>query len=112
PATLSAFADPYYEEAVWQTFKTSLGFARAYPPLATWETIENAIVGEFRNVLAAYVDGTLERQGGVQAFLNRAAEQVDRALRDERRRARRAAGLRPGRPSIRCRATFNPGRRL
>ena len=84
PATLSAFEDPYYEQGVWQTFKTTLGFARAYPPLATWGTIENAIVGEFRNVLAAYVDGTLERQGGVQAFLNRAAEQVDRALRDER----------------------------
>ncbi|HEY8531833.1 MAG TPA: extracellular solute-binding protein, partial [Limnochorda sp.] len=84
PATLTAYNDPYYEQGVWQVFREALSFATAYPPLATWGSIENAIVGEFRNVLSAYVDGTLEQRGGVKYFLDRAAEQVTRALQDER----------------------------
>lgn len=84
PATVEAFDDPYYGSGVWQVFKTSLSYATAYPPLAVWGDIENAVVGEFRNVLTAYVEGSLERQGGVQQFLDRAAQQVDRALERER----------------------------
>lgn len=84
PATLEAFQDPYYESGVWQVFKTSLGYATAYPPLAVWGDIENAVMGEFRNVLTAYVEGSLDRQGGVQAFLDRAAQRVDQALARER----------------------------
>lgn len=84
PATLEAFADPYYETGVWQVFKTALGYATAYPPLAVWGDIENAVMGEFRNVLTAYVEGSLERQGGVQTFLDRAAQRVDQALERER----------------------------
>lgn len=84
PATLTAYNDPYYEQGVWQVFRNALSFATAYPPLATWGSIENAIMGEFRNVLTAFVDGTLEQRGGVQHFLDAAAGQVNRALRDER----------------------------
>ncbi len=83
PATVEAFEDPYYESGVWQVFKTALGYATAYPPLAVWGDIENAVMGEFRNVLTAYVEGSLERQGGVQTFLDRAAERVDQALARE-----------------------------
>lgn len=84
PATIEAFGDPYYEAGDWQVFKTTLGYATAYPPLAVWGDIENAVVGEFRNVLTAYVEGSLARQGGVQRFLDQAAQQVDRALLRER----------------------------
>ncbi|REJ33079.1 MAG: ABC transporter substrate-binding protein, partial [Bacillota bacterium] len=61
-----------------------LSYATAYPPLGVWGDIENAIVAEFRNILTAYVEGSLERQGGVKAFLNRAAQRVDEALARER----------------------------
>ena len=84
PAKVDAFNDPYYETGVWQVFRRGLSYATAYPPLGVWGDIENAIVAEFRNILTAYVEGSLERQGGVQAFLNRAAQRVDEALARER----------------------------
>ncbi|BAS25883.1 extracellular solute-binding protein [Limnochorda pilosa] len=83
PAALAAYDDPYYEQGVWHVFKTTLSYATAYPPLATWGSIENAVMGEFRNVLTAYVDGTLD-QTGVQSYLDAAADQVNRALAEER----------------------------
>ena len=83
PAEIEAFNDPYYSTGVWQVFKKTLGYATAYPPLAIWGDIENAIVGEFRNVLTAYVEGKLE-QVGVQHYLDRAAAQVNAALARER----------------------------
>src|SRR5690606_23913325 len=84
PAKVDAFNDPYYETGVWQVFRRALSYATAYPPLGVWGDIENAVMGEFRNVLTAYVEGSLERQGGVQAFLDRAAQRVDEALARER----------------------------
>lgn len=84
PARVDAFDDPYYGSGYWPTFKDALGYATAYPPLAVWGDIENSVMGEFRNVLTAYVEGSLERQGGVQYFLDLAAQQVERALRRER----------------------------
>ncbi len=84
PAKVDAFNDPYYETGVWQVFRRGLSYATAYPPLGVWGDVENAIVAEFRNILTAYVEGSLERQGGVQAFLNRAAQRVDEALARER----------------------------
>lgn len=83
PAKLEAFDDPYYNSGVWQVFKKTLGYATAYPPLGVWGDIENAIVGEFRNVLTAYVEGRLDRVG-VKSFLDAAARQVDAALARER----------------------------
>lgn len=83
PAKVEAFNDPYYESGVWQVFKKTLGYATAYPPLAVWGDIENAIVGEFRNVLTAYVEGRLDSVG-VKSFLDTAARQVDAALARER----------------------------
>lgn len=83
PAKLEAFNDPYYNTGVWQVFKKTLGYATAYPPLAVWGDIENAIVGEFRNVLTAFVEGKLD-QVGVKYYLDNAARQVDAALARER----------------------------
>lgn len=83
PAKLEAFNDPYYNTGVWQVFKKTLGYATAYPPLAVWGDIENAIVGEFRNVLTAFVEGKLDRVG-VKYYLDNAARQVDAALARER----------------------------
>lgn len=83
PATLGAFNDPYYNTGVWKVFKTTLGYATAYAPLATWGDIENAIVQEFRNVLADYVNNKYT-DSTVQTYLNRAAERVSEALAKER----------------------------
>lgn len=87
PATLSALTDPYYQTPEMQTFITSLGYATAYPSLGVWVDIENAIAGEFKNVLTAYLN--MSAAGPVtqeaieqiaQGSLNRAAAKIDAAL--------------------------------
>gem|GEM_PF-331912 len=87
PATLSALTDPYYQTPEMQTFITSLGYATAYPSLGVWVDIENAIVGEFKNVLTAYLDmtaaGPITQQVIEQiatGALNRAAAKINAAL--------------------------------
>lgn len=81
PATLQAYEDPYYESGVWRTFKDTLSYATAYPPLGVWGDIENAIVGEFKQILTDYIEGDLQ---DVQRYLDAAAGQVNRALARER----------------------------
>src|SRR5690606_7886287 len=77
PTTYEAYDDPYYNEGVWQTFKKTLSYATAYPPLGVWGDIENAIVGEYKQILSDYVEGKLT---DVQRYLDAAAGQVNRAL--------------------------------
>ncbi len=81
PATLAAFEDPYYETGVWKTFKDTLSYATAYPTLGVWGDIENAIVGEFKQILADYIEGNLQ---DIQRYLDAAAGQVNRILARER----------------------------
>lgn len=82
PAKVEAFDDPYYDKGVWKTFKTTLGYATAYPPLAVWGDIETAIVSEFRNILTQYVNGKYD-DNSVAKGLNAAAERVNAALARE-----------------------------
>ncbi|HHY32936.1 MAG TPA: extracellular solute-binding protein [Firmicutes bacterium] len=83
PATLAAYDDPYYSTGVWKTFKTALGYATAYPPLAVWGDIENAIVSEFKNVLSDYIVGKYKADD-VKRYLDAAAKKVDEALQREK----------------------------
>ncbi len=83
PATIAAFNDPYYSSGVWKTFKTTLGYATAYPPLGVWGDIENAIVAEFKNVLSDYVAGKYKADQ-VKKYLDAAAAKVDEALAREK----------------------------
>lgn len=83
PATLEAFDDPYYAKGVWKTFKTTLGYATAYPNLAVWGDIENAIVTEFKNILATFVNGTYGVTTAKKG-LDAAAAKVDAALAREK----------------------------
>jgi len=90
PASLSCLADPYYQTPEMQTFITGLGYATAYPPLGVWGDIENATVGEFKNVLTAYIDMTTgyvtkevtqeEIEQIAQDALNSAAVKINEAL--------------------------------
>ncbi len=82
PATIEAYNDPYYESGVWKTFKETLSYATAYPPLGVWGDIENAIVQEFKNVLADYVNGDYT-EDTVKTYLDRAAKKVNAALENE-----------------------------
>jgi multiple sugar transport system substrate-binding protein len=79
----AAFEDPAFNTGHYKVFKKTLGYATAYPPLGTWGSIENAIVGEFKNILTDYVTGKL-KDNGIKQRLDLAAERVDAALRDER----------------------------
>jgi len=79
PALLEAYNDPYYETGVWKVFQTTLSYATAYPPLARWGDVENAIQEEFRNILTSYVAKTYSPEK-VQEYLNAAADRVNRAL--------------------------------
>lgn len=83
PATLEAFDDPYYTKGVWKTFKTTLGYATAYPNLAVWGDIENAIQTEFRAILATFVNGTYGVSSAKKG-LDAAAEKVNAALAREK----------------------------
>ncbi len=83
PAQVEAFADPYYDSGVWKTFKTTLEYSTAYPPLATWGDIENIVKQEFVNVLSEYVDGTYN-DNTVKKHLDAAADRVNDVLKRER----------------------------
>lgn len=83
PAKLVAFKDPYYETGVWKVFKKTLSYATAYPPLGVWGDIENAVVGEFKNVLTAYINGEYT-EDTAKEYLDRAAAAIDRALAKEK----------------------------
>ena len=83
PAKIEAFEDPYYNTGVWKVFKETLSYATAYPPLGVWGDIENAVVGEFKNILSAYIDGKYT-EGTVKEYLDLAAVAVDRALAKEK----------------------------
>jgi multiple sugar transport system substrate-binding protein len=83
PAKIEAFEDPYYDTGVWQVFKKTLGYATAYPPLAVWGDIENAVVREFRNILTAVASGQYS-EDTVKLYLDQAAEKVNEALARER----------------------------
>lgn len=85
PAKIEAFDDPYYDAGVWKVFKTTLSYATAYPPLAVWGDIENAITQEFRNAL---LEGS-SAQGEalkkvVKLYLDKAAQRVNEALAKEK----------------------------
>lgn len=83
PAKIEAFEDSYYDTGVWQVFKKTLGYATAYPPLAVWGDIENAVVQEFRNILTAVASGQYSEET-VKLYLDKAAERVNEALAKER----------------------------
>lgn len=83
PAMDAAFEDPAFNTGHYKVFKKTLSYATAYPPLGTWGSIENAIVGEFKNILTDYVTGKL-KDNGIKQRLDIAAERVDAALKDER----------------------------
>lgn len=83
PATVEAFDDPYYETGVWKTFKTALGYATAYPTLATWGDIENIVKQEFVNVLSEYVNGTYN-DNTVKKHLDAAADRINEVLKREK----------------------------
>ncbi|MCR4426158.1 MAG: extracellular solute-binding protein [Firmicutes bacterium] len=83
PSTVAAFADPYFSQGVYKTFKAALEYATPYPQLGVWGTIENAITGEFKEILTDYVEGKLGPDG-IQRHLNTAAERVNAALKMER----------------------------
>lgn len=83
PAKLEAFDDPYYNSGIWKTFKTTLGYATAYPALGVWGDIESAIQTEFRNILTHYVNGTYD-ESTVKKGLDAAAAKVNEALTRER----------------------------
>ena len=79
PALLEAYDDPYYETGVWKVFQTTLSYATAYPPLARWGDVENAVQEEFRNILTAYIAKTYSDEK-VQEYLDTAADRVNRAF--------------------------------
>jgi len=83
PAKVNAFNDPYYNQGDWKTFKTTLGYATAYPPLGVWGSIETAIVDNFKNVLSDYVNGKY-KDDTAKKYLDKAAKQVDAALANEK----------------------------
>lgn len=83
PAQVEVFKDPYYETGVWKTFKTTLEYATAYPPLATWGDIENIVQQEFKNILAEYVNGNYNDKT-VEKHLNAAADRVNDVLKREK----------------------------
>jgi multiple sugar transport system substrate-binding protein len=82
PAKVEAFSDPYYMEGNFNTFKTTLGYATAYPPLGVWGDIENAIVENFKNVLSDYVNKKYT-EASAKTYLDKAAEKVNAALAKE-----------------------------
>lgn len=85
PAKIEAYDDPYYDTGVWKVFKKTLSYATAYPPLAVWGDIENAITQEFRNALleGSTVKGeALEKI--VKTYLDKAAQRVTEALAKEK----------------------------
>lgn len=83
PAQTEVFADPYYETGVWKTFKNTLSYAVAYPPLANWGDVENIVKQEFVNVLSEYVNGTYN-DNTVKKHLDAAAERINEVLKKER----------------------------
>lgn len=83
PAQVEVFSDSYYNSGVWKTFKTTLEYSTAYPPVATWGDIENIVQQEFKNVLAEYVNGTYN-QNTAKKHLNAAADRVNEALKKEK----------------------------
>ncbi len=83
PAKIEAFEDPYYDTGVWKVFKETLSYATAYAPLGVWGDIENAVVGEFKNTLSAYIDGKYT-ENTAKEYLDKAAAAVDRALAKEK----------------------------
>jgi multiple sugar transport system substrate-binding protein len=83
PSQVEVFADPYYDSGVWKTFKTTLEYSTAYPPLGVWGDIETITQDEFKNVLAEYVNGTYNDKT-VEKHLNAAADRVNEALKREK----------------------------
>ena len=49
-----AYDDPIMKQES-ESFQTTLSYATAYPPLARWGDVENAVQEEFRNILTAYI---------------------------------------------------------
>ena len=83
PATVSAYADAYYQGGIWKTFKDTLDYATAYLPLGVWGDIENAIVAEFKSSITDAVAGKYGEKY-VKAHLDAAAGVVDAALAKEK----------------------------
>jgi len=83
PAKVKAFKDPYYQSGDFKVFKDTLSYATAYPPLGCWGSIETAIVDEFKNVLADYVNGKYN-DSTAQTYLDKAAKKVNAALAEEK----------------------------
>jgi multiple sugar transport system substrate-binding protein len=82
PATVASYKDPYYSSGVWKTFKETLDYATAYPPLGVWGDIENAIQTEFKNAISDFVNGKYNTNT-VQKYLDIAAKKVSAALAKE-----------------------------
>jgi multiple sugar transport system substrate-binding protein len=83
PAKVNAFNDPYYTAGDFKVFKDTLSYATAYPPLGVWGSIETAVVDEFKNVLADYVNGKYN-DNTAKTYLDKAAERVNAALANEK----------------------------
>lgn len=79
PTKVEAFNDFYYNSGVWKTFKTTLDYATAYPPIVPWGQIEGAIVSNYKNVLSDYVNGLYD-ENTVKHYLGEAAAEVDYIL--------------------------------
>lgn len=81
PPRLDVFETPYYDVGVWTVFKDTLAYATPYPVLSVWGDIENAVVGEFKNVLTAYINKGVLIEAIAQDCLDKAAVKIDNALR-------------------------------
>lgn len=79
PPKNEAFADPYYESGKWKIFKNTLQMSTAYPPLAEWAKIEQAIVSNYNNVLASLVNNNYT-ENTAKKYLDIAAEEVNQVL--------------------------------
>ncbi|MFW6409677.1 MAG: extracellular solute-binding protein [Halanaerobiales bacterium] len=79
PAKESAFDDSYYDTETMGVFKETLEYATEYPPLVEWLEIEQAIMGEYSNILSDYADGDYE-PALAEEYLDSAAEEVNGLL--------------------------------
>lgn len=79
PGVTAAFDDPYYKTGIWKTFKDTLDYSTAYPPLMVWGDVENTVTESLRGAMADYVNGKYTDENA-KAYLDKAAKQIEAAL--------------------------------
>lgn len=82
PAKVEAYSDPYYQTGNFKTFKKTLSYATAYPPLGVWGDIENTIVESFKNIITDNVNGKYS-DNTVQSYLDKAVAKINAILTSE-----------------------------